>query len=225
MLDWLQDALKTDQNIPLKDVAARLGLALILGFVVAGIYRWTRSPDREQAPNLATTLVLLSILIALVTQVIGNNAARAFSLVGTLAIVRFRTVIEDTRDTAFVIFAVVVGMAAGAGYRDVALLGLAFVGLAALILHLPGRLRQPIQKSILLSVRIGCGHDPDFVLKEVFANHLSQWHLTATATARQGAALEMTYSAQLRAGASPTAIVAELNQREGVQNVELRQVG
>ena len=51
--------------------------------------------------------MLLTILIAMVTMVIGNNMARAFGLVGALSIVRFRTVVEDTRDTAFVIFAVV----------------------------------------------------------------------------------------------------------------------
>ena len=51
--------------------------------------------------------MLLSILIAMVTQVIGDNIARAFSLVGALSIVRFRTVVRDTQDTAYVIFAVV----------------------------------------------------------------------------------------------------------------------
>ena len=46
------------------------------------------------------------------------SSARAFSLAGVLAIVRFRTVMEDTRDTVFVVFAVVMGMSAGAGYPD-----------------------------------------------------------------------------------------------------------
>ena len=53
------------------------------------------------------------VLIALVTQVIGSSVARAFSLVGALAIVRFRTLVEDMRDTTFVIAAVAVGMEVG----------------------------------------------------------------------------------------------------------------
>ena len=52
----------------------------------------------------------------MVTQVIGDNVARAFSLVGALSIVRFRTVVRDTQDTAYVIFAVAVGMAVGANH-------------------------------------------------------------------------------------------------------------
>ena len=95
------------------DVFARLSVALILGGVVAWVYRGTRAPDAV-APSFPGTLVLLAVLIAMVTQVIGDNVARAFSLVGALAIVRFRTVVRDTQDTAYVIFAVVVGMAVGA---------------------------------------------------------------------------------------------------------------
>ena len=77
------------------------------------------------------TLVLLTILIAMVTQVIGDNVARAFSLVGALSIVRFRTVVRDTQDTAYVIFAVAVGMAVGARPPSVALVRSGVVGVAA----------------------------------------------------------------------------------------------
>ena len=56
----------------------------------------------DEAESFTVTLVLLTILIAMVTQVIGDNVARAFSLVGALSIVRFRTVVRDTQDTAYV---------------------------------------------------------------------------------------------------------------------------
>jgi hypothetical protein len=44
----------------------------------------------------------------------GDNIARAFSLVGALSLVRFRTVVRDTKDTAYVIVAVIGGLSAGA---------------------------------------------------------------------------------------------------------------
>ena len=65
----------------------------------------------------------------MVTQVIGSNVALAFSLVGALSIVRFRTVVRDTEDTAFVIFAMTAGMAVGAQNVVLALTGLVIVGL------------------------------------------------------------------------------------------------
>ena len=99
-----------DISTPLT-VLGRLIAAMVFGAVVALIYRHSRA---EPPSSFTVTLVLLAILIAMVTQVIGDNVARAFSLVGALSIVRFRTVVRDTQDTAYVIFAVAVGMAVGA---------------------------------------------------------------------------------------------------------------
>ncbi len=68
----------------------------------------------------------------MVTQVIGDNVARAFSLVGALSIVRFCILpFRDIPDTAYVIFAVIIGMAVGAGLfglpRWIAVIGCASV--------------------------------------------------------------------------------------------------
>ena len=120
-------------------MAGRLLIAFALGVLVTRIYRWTHHREAKPPDSFLTTLALLTILITMSTQVIGDNVARAFSLVGALSIVRFRTAVQDTRDIAFVICAVVVGMAVGAGYLAVALTGLPVVGLAAYVL----RPRQP----------------------------------------------------------------------------------
>src|SRR5262249_49087008 len=114
-------------------LAARLLVAFALGCVIAAIYRWT-APSRNRTPSFIPTLVLLTILIAMVTQVIGNSAAKAFTLVGALSIVRFRTNVRDTRDTAFVIFAVIVGMAIGSWHWRVALVGIPVMAVAARLL-------------------------------------------------------------------------------------------
>src|SRR6266487_1309007 len=108
MPDGLASIIERDVPAPLM-AFARLILAMALGWIVSLIYRRTRAAH-EVMPSFTVTLVLLAILIAMVTQVIGDNVARAFSLVGALSIVRFRTVVRDTQDTAYVIFAVVVGM-------------------------------------------------------------------------------------------------------------------
>src|SRR5687768_8638629 len=115
-------------------VLIRLIIAMLLGGVVTGVYRLTRAAD-ETSPSFTITLVLLSILIAMVTQVIGDNIARAFSLVGALSIVRFRTIVRDTQDTAYVIFAVAVGMAVGAGHPGLAMSGLGVIGFAAFVMR------------------------------------------------------------------------------------------
>ena len=100
---------------PSLGVLTRLVAASLLGALVALIYRRTR-PARDESSSFTITLVLLAILIAMVTQVIGDNVARAFSLVGALSIVRFRTAIKDPRDVGFVFAALALGMGCGTGF-------------------------------------------------------------------------------------------------------------
>src|SRR5262249_15636577 len=136
--------------------------------------------------------------------------------------VRFRTVVEDTRDTAFVIFAVAVGMAIGAGFLAIPLLGIPFVAVAAFLFRPRGSAPFQELREIAFTIRVATGHAPDTLLREVLSKHLERWHLTATVTARQGAALDVTYGVRLRRADSAVALVADLNGLEGVQNVELR---
>jgi hypothetical protein len=223
MPEWLGESFHTGADVPLRLLIVRLLMALVLGCVVAGVYRLSRREGDSAPAVLMTTLVLLAVLIAMVTQVIGNSVARAFSLVGALSIVRFRTVVEDTRDTAFVIFSVVVGMAVGAGFLSVALIGIPAVTLAAFVIW-PGTSPAPApREDLLLNVRLGLGRDHERLLNEVLAKRCVRSRLVATATARQGAALDLTYRLGLKEGEGLVVLVTELNGLEGVQGVELRQ--
>lgn len=198
------------------DVALRLVAALILGGVVAWIYRRSR---HEPASSFTVTLVLLAVLIAMVTQVIGDNIARAFSLVGALSIVRFRTVVRDTQDTAYVIFAVAVGMAVGASSLWLAVAGIAVIGAAAMFMRTA--VRETTTMTHRLTVRVTIGRDIEQTIAPALEGFVAVKRLTAVSTARQGAAVEATYRAALRRGRSAADLVAALNRLEGVQNVEI----
>jgi hypothetical protein len=200
-------------------VLVRLVVALALGRLVATVYNLTR-PSSERTPSFPTTLVLLSVLIAMVTQVIGDNVARAFSLVGALSIVRFRTVVRDTEDTAFVIFAVVIGMAAGGYNLPVAVTGLVVVGVAAFWMNDRGQ-RASGGAAYELRVRAGLGRDLDALIGPALGAHVTEHRLVSLATARQGMSLEASYRLQLRHEAAAEELVKALNRIEGVQSVEL----
>lgn len=223
MPEWLANSFAPASPVPIEQLIVRLVIAGVFGACVAVIYRASHGRRKEDATTLTTTLVLLAILIAMVSMVIGDNVARAFSLVGALSIVRFRTVVEDTRDTAFVIFAVIVGMAAGAGLLILPLVGIPLVGLVAILLSHPWRTPPvPAQFDGTLSIRMGLGHDPDVALGSILERHLAAYRLTSSGTARQGSALDVSYAVRLRPAARMPILVLELNQVEGVQSVELR---
>jgi hypothetical protein len=169
--------------------------------------------------------VLLTILIAMVTQVIGDNVARAFSLVGALSIVRFRTVVRDTQDTAYVIFAVAIGMAMGANHPLAAVCGLVVIGAAAVLLKgkgRPGGLGTAEPFPFVLRVRLAIGLDAETILSPTLQQFVSGRRLATVATARQGLSIDATYNMSLRQENSASALVNALNRLEGVQNVELQ---
>jgi hypothetical protein len=221
MSEWVQKTFPNGLDVPLDQMFGRLIVAFILGCGVAGVYRWTHRRDAEYAPTFVTTLVLMAVLVSVVTQVIGQNTARAFGLLGALAIVRFRTMVRDTRDTAFVVFAVVEGMAAGAGYLPIALAGFGIAAAAAAIVR--PRAAGGANAIWELKVRVGIGAGPAELLRETFDRRLEAVNQTAAATARQGAAQDLTYRVRLLAATDPSVLVAELNRLEGVESVVLNQ--
>jgi uncharacterized membrane protein YhiD involved in acid resistance len=226
MPDFLRESLLEFQAPPPVAVLLRLVAAFALGALVALIYRTTR-PAEDVAPSFTATLVLLSILIAMVTQVIGDNVARAFSLVGALSIVRFRTVVRDTQDTAFVIFAVGVGMAVGAGNHWVAIGGMAVVAAASWLMkrRAPAAPTAAAQgEPFELQVRLAIGHDPQVVVGPTLDAHVPERRLISISTARQGMAVDATYRTALRTDQSADALLRALNRLEGVQSVALQRV-
>jgi hypothetical protein len=225
MPDFLTQVAAPNPGIVPLELGLRLLTALALGGIVAWIYRRTRRHS-EVAGSLPATLVLLTILVAMVTQVIGDSVARAFSLVGALSIVRFRTIVRDTQDTAYVIFAVVVGMAVGARSLWVAVLGIAVVGLAA-VLMMKSRISffQQGAPAFVLRLRAGVGHDLDILCKGVFDVHLQECELVSIGTTKQGIAVDATYHTRLRPEASADILVKALNRLEGVQSVQLERQG
>src|SRR5258706_5013378 len=142
LLEWLKEPVRIDASLEMRDLIERLFVAFLFGCIAAAVHYFTAPRSRGADRSFLSTLVLLAVLIAVVTIVIGDNLARAFSLAGVLAIVRFRTVVDDTRDIAFVIFSVVAGMAAGSGRYLEAALVTPFVYLAARMFQ-PASLAKP----------------------------------------------------------------------------------
>lgn len=215
--DWLLDTWAANSTL-----AGQLVTAFALGTLVAlqhALSCWLNGKPIDRP--FMTTLILLAIVIALVTVVIGDNLARAFGLAGSLAIVRFRTVVEDTRDTAFVIFGVVSGMAAGAG-------GSFWIGpllCTPLVLVTIVVLRSVKWKAAItgtLVVRVAAGRPPEAVIEELIRQHTRTFRARGVSTARGGSAYDLAYYVLLPHAEDFFILVTELSKVEGVQSVELK---
>lgn len=220
MPDWLTTTFESDVELELGMLVPRILLAAVLGFVVAAIYRYTHGRNGEQGRAFMATLVLLTILIAMMTLVIGNNVARAFSLVGALAIVRFRTVVEDTRDTAFVIFAVSIGMAIGAGFLKIPLIAIPVAAVAAFWFRPEAVAPAATDGLHELVLRLAPATNMATTIDRALEPLVRTARLDAIGTARQGSAIERTYLVTL--AEDPAKVVETLHRLDGVISVELK---
>jgi len=109
-------------------------IAFILGVFIAYIYKKTHQ-GLSYSQSFVLTIVFVTIIIGFVMMVIGNSLARAFALVGALSIIRFRTVVKDTKDTAYVFMALAVGMGAGTGNYFIAVYATVFMSAVAWVLY------------------------------------------------------------------------------------------
>ncbi|MBT3418699.1 MAG: DUF4956 domain-containing protein [Candidatus Magasanikbacteria bacterium] len=106
-------------------VILNLLVALFLGLVIAITYKHTHH-GISYSQSFVITLVLLTLITTIAMAVIGGNIVTAFALLGTFTIIRFRTAIKDSRDTAFVFLALVVGLGVGTLNYSAAIIGSIF---------------------------------------------------------------------------------------------------
>ena len=115
------------------EIIINLLLAFILGVVISTIYKKTHK-GLSYSQSFMITNIFICVIVAMVIMIIGNNLARAFALVGALSIVRFRTVIKDTKDIAFIFWSLAAGMGAGTGSYFISIVGTIFLVLIAIFL-------------------------------------------------------------------------------------------
>jgi uncharacterized membrane protein YhiD involved in acid resistance len=215
----LTDLATTGHRFLLADILMNMAMAFVLGVAIALVYRRTHRA-LNYSVSFVNTLVFLPMVTAVVIMVIGNNLARAFGMVGAMSIIRFRTVVKDTRDTAFVFLALAAGMAAGTGYHLIALVGIGFVIVLAIALYL-GNFGSIRSQDLLLRLCVTPDERGAMLHEEVFRRHLRKNLLLNIQTRREGKLLELSYFVRLRAPEQTRAFVADLNAIDGVQDVSL----
>jgi len=200
------------------EILANLGAAVILSLIVAIVYRKTHK-GLSYSQSFTLTIIFVGVIVAIVMMVIGNSLSRAFALVGALSIIRFRTVVKDTKDTAYVFLALAVGMAAGTGNYVLGAIGTAVVSILALVLH---------------STNFGALYKSEFILRfrldkdNESAAHLEQINMMAKRSSLlhiehsgDGNTLQMTFDIILQEGRTAEELAKAVGGLPGVNEVVL----
>lgn len=109
-------------------------LSFILSSVIAYTYKKTNR-GKHYSGNFFQALVLSSMTSAMIIMAVGNNVAAGFGIIGAIAIIRFRTKLQNPRNIIFMLAALGVGIASGVYGYSIAIAGTLIFSIVSLLLY------------------------------------------------------------------------------------------
>ncbi|MCB9797336.1 MAG: DUF4956 domain-containing protein [Alphaproteobacteria bacterium] len=215
----IPDALRLTAGMPTtpEDAVPLLVVAFFLGLGTVMLHRFTRAAAPE---GLLPALAMLPVVAALVMLVIGNSLASAFTLVGALAIVRFRTAVSSPWDVSMVFLALAAGVGCGVGSAQVAVAGWGIAALGVLGLGAMPATRPP-PNAWRLRAQLAAYQCDEARIAPVLERHLARRDLTSAQSLRFGESLALTWRVVFKDEKTLEPLIKELAAVEGVERVSL----
>lgn len=194
-MDELAEVFGPARVLGFEQMLMALLMSFVLSMAVAFVYRRTYQA-LAYSRAFVHTLVLGAIVSCFMIMAIGNNLARGLGILGTLAIIRFRTPIRDPRDIIFLFASLAIGIACGAAVFSVAVVSTAFFCIIALYLHWsPFASRREYEG--LLRFTLPQGTPAEREVAPILAKYCDSSVLVAMREAVQGDAIEFSYQVRL----------------------------
>jgi uncharacterized membrane protein YhiD involved in acid resistance len=179
--------------------AEQILLALLVPFllstVIATVYRWTFQ-SVSYSRSFVHTMVLSSMVVSMVIMAVGDSFARGLGILGSLAIVRFRTPIRDARDMVFLYACMGVGITCGAAAFGVAIISTLTLCAAVLLLHWSPFASRRAHEALLRYV-VPSEFAADERVKELLRKTCSTFSMIAMREVGQGDLVECCYQIRL----------------------------
>ena len=175
-------------TLPMAIVA--MAAALIFGLVISLTYIGTHKNKYQQ--SFAITLTMLPIILTVIILFVGSNVARAFSLAGTLSIIRFRSAPGDPEDIGYIFF-------------DIAAI----------------KFGKPNTTAKNLKITIPENLDYEGIFDEIIKKYSKDYTLQKVRTTDLGSLYELTYSVNMNKDVDEKKFIDELRCRNGNLNIVL----
>ena len=192
------------------DLFAALGLAFVIGIIIAVVYRKTYR-GVLYSPSFTLTLVMLTLITTPVVMCIKSDIALSMGMVGALSIVRFRTAVKDPMDTAYMFWALTMGILLGAELYVIALVVVLGISVVLFLMTFV-KLSNPNAYLLVLHYDEYCEGAIMTELQRCVKSH----KLRSKTLTRAGA--EMTYEVRL---SDQTEVVTRMLDIEGVHDATL----
>ena len=209
----------TTQWLGAEQIIASLLICFLLSSAVAAVYRWTFQ-SLSYSRSFIHTMILASMAVSMIIMTVGNSLARGLGILGSLAIVRFRTPVRDTRDMTFLFICLGIGVACGSAVYGVAIIGSLVICVAAVLLHWsPFASRR--QHEALLRYVLPPGSASEEKVKDIMRSTCSAFSLIAVREIHQGDLNEYCYQVRPLDPAYQSEIVSRLGEIEDLSEPNL----
>lgn len=212
-------ATNTGIGLETADILISLGVALALGMFLSLVYIFS-DVKKKYSQHFAFTLVILPVCVAAVIMLIGSDIAKAISLGGVFALVRFRSVPGNSRDIVNVFFAMATGLACGVGCILFAVVFCVSIGTVYFLLNRFGYAVKKTQtKQLTITIPENLNYQGAF--DDLFEEYTKSAMLEKVKTTNLGTLYELTYVVELKEDINEKLFIDSLRCRNGNLNISL----
>lgn len=192
-------------------------IAFLMSALIAAVYTRTFQ-GLSYSRGLVQTMILGSMISCLLMIAIGDNVARGIGIVGSLAIIRFRTNLRDPRDLVFLFASFGVGVASGVQSYLTAMIGGSAFCLVSIMLS---RLEFGTRRSHdgMVRFQVPAGTDIADRITHIFMQSSKHFALVTMRDVAQGSAMDYTYQIRLADPEDSGELIRELKQVDGIRGL------
>lgn len=210
----------TNASTEITVASALIAMLVAVAFGAAIGYTYYKTREEYYQRSMAVTLLMLPIILSVIILFIGSNIARAFSLAGTLSIIRFRSAPGDPMDIGFIFFDIAAGLACGVGLYGY---GAIFVAILCVIILITEKCKifekKAVQKTLKITIPENLNYQDTF--DDILEKYTKKYYLARIKTTDLGSLFELCYTVTMLSDANEKEFIDELRCRNGNLNINL----
>ncbi len=211
------------ENTNIATLVFTILLAFMLSSSIAFVYQKTFR-GTLYSRNYVQTIILISIIVTIIIQAIGDSFARGLGVMAAMSIIRFRNNLKDPRDLLFIFASLAVGVSCGTYSFGIAIIGtLGFLFTVIILYFSPLGLQNDFDGMLKFSLPIDQGKAA--ILKSFMGKYCEHSSLMDLKDESEGSQLAYSYHIRLKQGVSYEVFMAQLKRLPEIKNIHIKMIG
>ena len=181
-----------------REVIGAMCFSFVLQLLIGALYKNTYKGTRY-SQDYVHTLIIIGTVTTILIMVVNGNSAVAFGMFAAFSMIRFRRNLGQSRDLAFVFFAMATGMGVGARQYPVVLVTTLIVASAIFLISKKDAF-APQRASHQLRIRVNNDIDFSSAFTAIFKDYTAAIEMISVESVQAGMMSELRYGLVLKDG-------------------------